>query len=134
MKDGPSHLLYEDYRDPLKRKGTVKGQTYDGTTDKKEYRAYKQALYCLNKELWRTKRDDGEPLKEGDVVCPGLKSTEDHKWTEDDYTFKEYKPEPSIAFYKSKIESANWINGMKINKKLEKILTGKDFPFGYRQE
>lgn len=135
MKDGPGHLLYEDFRDPAIRHGSVKGVSYDGRGDspekKQEYTKFKEALYTCNKELYRTKRDDGTPLKEGDVVCEGLKGTKDHKWTAEEYTFVPYKPDPSIAFYKSKIEGAKWQNRLQVNKKLEAKITGKAYPHGY---
>jgi len=133
MKDGPGHLLYEDFRDPAIRHGSVKGVDYDGRGDRKaEYTQFKEALYTCNKELYRTKKDDGTPLEAGDVVCEGLKGTKDHKWTDDDYTFAPYKPDPSIAFYKSEIEGANWQNRLQVNKKLEAKLTGLPYPHGYR--
>merc|ERR1719201_2723977 len=56
MKDGPGHLLYEDFRDPAVKKGSVKGKAYDGTDDRGQYYAFKEALYKANKELWRTKK------------------------------------------------------------------------------
>jgi hypothetical protein len=125
--------LYEDFRDPAIRHGSVKGADYDGRGDRKaEYTRFKEALYACNKELYRTKRDDGTPLKEGDVVCEGLKGTEHHKWTAEDYTYVPYKPEPSIAFYKSTIKGAKWQNRLQVNKKLEKKITGKPYPFGYK--
>lgn len=132
MKDGPGHLLYEDFRDPAVKKGSVKGKAYDGTDDRGQYYAFKEALYKANKELWRTKKDDGTPLAKGDPVCTGLKTTAHHKWTEDDYTFEPYKPDPPIAFYESQIEGAGWENRMQINKKLEAKLTGMPHPYGRR--
>merc|ERR1712187_547966 len=132
MKDGPGHLLYEQFRDPAIKTGSVKGRTYDGSTNKSEYYAFKEALYLTNKELYRTKNDDGTPLNEGDPVCPGLKTTKDHKWTDEDYTFKPYKPDPPIAFYDSDIEGANWHNRLQVNNKLEAKLTGMGYPFGRR--
>jgi len=130
MKDGPGHLLYEQFRDPAVKKGSVKGVEYDGTNDRAQYYAFKEALYKANKELYRTKKDDGTPLQKGDPVCEGLKTTEHHKWTDNDYTFEPYKPTEPIAFYKSTIEGANWQNRMQINKKLEAKLTGMGYPFG----
>ena len=132
MKDGPGHLLYEDFRDPAIKKGCVNGKAYDGTNDSAQYIAFKEALYTANKELWRTKKDDGTPLKEGDIVCPGLKTTRYHKWTDEEYTFKPYKPDPPIAFHESNIPGANWQNKMQINKKLEKLITGMEYPYGRR--
>merc|ERR1712025_143398 len=108
MKDGPGHLLYEDFRDPAVRKGSVKGVDHDGTTDLIQFNRFKLALYRTNKSLYRTKKEDGTPLKEGDVVCPGLKSTDNHAWTDEDYTFKPFKPDPPIAFYESTVPGANW--------------------------
>lgn len=134
MKDGPGHLLYEDYRDPSIKKGTVLGVDYDGTGDRRgELNKFKIALYKTNKELYRSKAKDGTPLKEGDVVCKGLKSTDEHhKWTDKDYTFKPFKPDPPIAFYESKVEGAEWINKLQVNKTIEKSLTRKPYPHGYR--
>ena len=133
MKDGPGHLLYEDFRDPAIRKGSVKGVEYDGTDDLVQFNRFKLALYTTNKELYRTKRDDGTPLQEGEVVCKGLKSANSkHQWTDEDYKFKEYKPNPPIAFYKSPIPNANWQNRLQVNSKLEAKITRKPYPYGYR--
>merc|ERR1712187_303248 len=127
MKDGPGHLLYEDYRNPAIKEGTVLGVEYN------DYNKFKIALYKTNKELYRTKKEDGTALKEGDVVCKGLKSTdEDHKWTDKDYTFKPFKPDEPIAFYKSDVEGAQWENRLQINKTIEESLTGEEYPHGYR--
>lgn len=105
IKDGPGHLIYEDFRDPRKTSGKVLGVQYD------DERAYKQALYNANQNLYNTKKPDGTPLAENDVVLPGLKSVEHHKWTENDYTFKPYHPQPSIAGHNStKYKgAANWV-------------------------
>ena len=133
IKDGPSHLLYEDFRDPAIRKGSVKGIEYDGTTDLVQFNRFKLALYTTNKELYRTKRDDGTPLKEGEVVFEGLKAVNlNHEWTDKDFTFKEYKPDPPIAFYESPIPNAKWLNRLQVNSKLEAKLSGKPYPYGYR--
>jgi hypothetical protein len=132
MKDGPGHLLYEDFRDPNRKKGTVAGVAFDGTHSKEELAQYKERLYLVNKELYRTKKPDGTPLKTGEVVYKGLKDTANHKWTEEDYTFKPFKPTTSMAFYSSEVTGANWRNELQVNKKLEGMLTGLDFPFGYR--
>ena len=133
IKDGPGHLLYEDFRDPAIRKGSVKGIEYDGTTDLVQFNRFKLALYTTNKELYRTKRDDGTPLKEGEVVCEGLKAANlKHQWIDEDYTFKEYKPDPPIAFYESPISNAKWLNRLQVNSKLEAKLSGKPYPYGYR--
>lgn len=126
MKNGPGHLLYEDYRDPSRKSGDVGGKHYEG-------HEYDEQLYLQNKRLWNTKKKDGAKLEKGDVVCQGLKATtKDHKWSEDDYTFEPYKPNPSIAFYKSDVPGATWVNKLQINRAIEKQITGEDFPFGYK--
>jgi hypothetical protein len=132
MKDGPGHLLYEAFRDPAVMTGSVKGEDYDGTNDRAQYYAFKEALYKCNKALWRSKNDDGTPLKEGDPVCTGLKTTKDHKWTDEDYGFKPFKPTEPIAFYQSKIKGANWQNRLQTNNRLEMKLTGTKYPYGYK--
>lgn len=131
MKNGSGHLLYEDYRDPKKRSGKVGGIDYEGDE-------YKEQLYLQNKRLWDTKKggtDEGAKLEQGDVVRIDLKATIEtsghHEWSEDDYTFKPYKPNPSIAFYKSNVSGAEWVNKLQVNKVIERKLTGKDYPFGY---
>ena len=86
MKDGPGHLLYEDFRDPAVKKGYVCGELIDGTTDPAELKRFKHQLYFVNKKLFLSKNEKGEPLNEGDVVWPGLKTTLHHKWTDQDYT------------------------------------------------
>lgn len=132
MKDGPGHLLYEDFRDPAVRKGSVMGVEYDGTEDKEVYNEFKKQLYLVNKKLFLSKDENGKPLKEGDPVCKGLKTTKHHKWTDDDYTYKPFKPEPNIAFYQSGIPGARWVNALQVAKKIERQITGLEYPFGYR--
>lgn len=97
------------------------------------YNEYKRQLYLVNKKLFLTKNPDtGVPLREGDPVCPGLKTTKNHKWTDEDYTYKPFKPEPSIAFFQSGIPGANWVNALQVAKKIERQITGREYPFGYR--
>jgi hypothetical protein len=143
MKDGPGHLLYEDFRDRAVKKGSVLGKKYDGRNDKAVYYEFKKQLYLTNKALFLTKDDKGNLLKEGDVVCPGLKDVQDHKFLDGqdgrpdtDYIFKPFKPDPSIAFYQSIIEGATWVNALQINKKMEMKLNAggpyPEYPFGWR--
>lgn len=66
------------------------------------------------------------------MVCKGLKKTENHKFTDEDYTYKRFKPTTSIAFYQSGIDGANWVNALQVTKKMERKITGLRKPFGYR--
>ena len=130
LKDGPGHLLYEALRDPDRRTGAVLGENY---ADKNQY---KRAIYRASKGLLMSvhHKTGGKLLQKGDVVLPGLKAVDPrtHEALAEDYRYTPFKPDPPIAFYKTEVEGAEWVNALRVDETFEQEITGLPFPHGYR--